>query len=78
MPHPPNFDGVAIGTDEEEPVVSNARAKLFSSLESFHVASPRFREPMQCGENTQGGGLTQTANIRLGGTSQTIRFTLAL
>ena len=64
-----NFDGVGIGTDEEEPVVANAKPKLFSSLESFHVARTRFRKAMQGGENVHSGGLAQAADIRLGGIS---------
>src|SRR5712664_2052275 len=37
--------------------------KLFSSLESFHVAHARFREAMQPGENTHGGGFAYAADI---------------
>ena len=58
-----NLDGVGIGADEEEPVVANAQPKLFSSLESFHVADARFRKVMQRGENMHGGRLAQAADI---------------
>ena len=52
-----NLDGVGISADEEEPIVTNAEPKLFSPLESFHVARARFRKAMQRGENMHGGGL---------------------
>jgi len=52
-----NLNGVRIGADGEEPVVTNAQPKLFSSLESFHVACARFCKAMQRGENMHGGGL---------------------
>ena len=52
-----NLDGVAVGADEEEPAVANPQPKLFSSLESFHVAHARLRKAMQRGANMHGGGL---------------------
>jgi len=61
-----NLDGVGIGTDEEEPVVTNAQPKLFSSLESFHVARARFGKAMQRGENVHRDGLAEPADIGLG------------
>lgn len=47
MPHTPNLDCVTIGADEEETIIANAQPKLFSSLESFHVAYARFCEAVQ-------------------------------
>jgi hypothetical protein len=58
-----NLDGVRISADEEKPVVSNAESKLFSSLQSFHVAPARFGKAMQRGENLHGDGLAEAADI---------------
>ncbi len=62
-----NLDHIGIGTDEEEPVVTNAQPKLFSPLECFHVARARFRKAMQRRKNVHGDGLAQATNIGLGG-----------
>jgi hypothetical protein len=48
-------------------VVANPQPKLFSSLQSLHIARARFRKAMQSGKNVHGVGLTQVANIGLGG-----------
>ena len=60
-----NFDGIALGTDEKQPIVSDAEPEFFSSLESFHVTRARFRKTMQCGENLHRGGLAEAADIGL-------------
>ncbi len=74
MAYAANLDGVGIGADEEEPVVTDAESKLFSPLESFHVADARFCKAMQRSENMHGGGLAQAADIDPGGIGPTIRF----
>jgi len=33
-----NFDGLGVGTDEEEPVVAYTQSQFFSTLKSFDVA----------------------------------------
>jgi hypothetical protein len=52
-----NLNGVWLGADEKEPVVTNAQPEFFSSPESLHVPDSRFRKAMQRGENMHGGGL---------------------
>ena len=61
-----NLDGIEVGTNEEEPVVTDAQPKLFSALQRFHVARARFRKAMQGRKNVHGGGLAQAADIGLG------------
>jgi len=68
MPHTANFDCVAIGADKEETIVADAQPKLFSSLQSFHVAHARFREAVQRGEDVHRDGLAQAADIGPGWT----------
>ncbi len=58
-----NLDGIGLGADEEEPVVTNAQPKFFSPFKSFHVAYTRFRKAMQRGENMHSDRLAQTADI---------------
>jgi hypothetical protein len=47
MADPENLNSLTVRADEEEAVVTNTQPKLFSTLESFHVARARFRKPMQ-------------------------------
>jgi hypothetical protein len=44
-----NLKGFRIRGYEEEPIVTNAKAKFISSFQSFHVAGARFSEPVQPG-----------------------------
>ena len=68
MPNPPNLDSVGIRADEEEAVVTNAQPKLFSSLESFHIADARFRKAMERRKNMHSDGFAQAADIGPGWT----------
>lgn len=61
-----DLDSAAVGADEEKAVVTNTQPKLFSALESFHIARARFRKAMQRRENVHSRGLAQTADIGLG------------
>jgi len=58
-----NLDSVAVCVDEEQAIISDAKPKLVSALESLHVAGARFGEAMQCGENLHRDGLTQAADV---------------
>jgi len=57
MTNAADLDGLAVGADKEEAIVTNTQPKLFSPLESFHVTRARFRETMQRRENMHRGGL---------------------
>jgi len=47
MNYAANLKDFRIRAYEEEPIVTNAKAKFISSFQSFHIAGARFSEPMQ-------------------------------
>lgn len=47
MPDAANFNGVSVGTDKEEPVISHSQAQFFSSLQGLHITRTRFCETVQ-------------------------------